>query len=256
MKKRNKMKTIKTIIITVFLLAAMNLSAEDYKASLFGVKSDGSTLNTRSIQTAIDFISENGGGRLVFYVGRYLTGTIQLRSNVTVHLEEGAVLVGVSSIYDYRRLDWRNGLIVADSVFNSGITGKGVIEGESGAVLQSILEQKAKGHLHETADEAAPDLIRMYRCENMVFSDVNLWNPANQVMSLKNCKEVSISNVSFISGAAKTSVGISLEESDGVYLTDLFFDTSGKELVLTGANRNITAKNCVSKTGKKITVKP
>lgn len=50
---------------------------------MFGIKSDGVTLNTRSIQRAVDYISEQGGGRLIFYVGRYLTGSIELKSNVT-----------------------------------------------------------------------------------------------------------------------------------------------------------------------------
>ncbi|MCQ5300121.1 glycoside hydrolase family 28 protein, partial [Blautia wexlerae] len=58
-------------------------------------------MNTRSIQKAIDFISESGGGRLVFTVGRYLTGSIHLKSNVTIHLGEGAVLVGSTNPYDY-----------------------------------------------------------------------------------------------------------------------------------------------------------
>ena len=251
-----KIKTIRNILIPVLLLAAMNLHAADYKASLFGVKSDGSTLNTRSIQKAIDFISENGGGRLVFYVGRYLTGTIQLRSNVTVQLEEGAILAGVSTIYDYRGLDGHNTLIAADSVINSGITGKGVIEGGGKAVLQSILEQKAKGHLSRTAEEAAPGLIRMTRCENITLSGINLRDPANHVLNLLNCKGVQIQNVTIQGNAAPATVGIEIRESEAVELNSLFFDTSGKEVVLSGNNRNITAKNCVSKTGKKIAVKP
>ena len=43
-----------------------------YNASLFGIKSNGTTLNTTSIQKAVDYISEKGGGTLRFYVGRYL----------------------------------------------------------------------------------------------------------------------------------------------------------------------------------------
>lgn len=243
----------KIIITAVVLLATLHLPAKDYKASLFGVKSDGSTLNTRSIQKALDFISENGGGRLVFYVGRYLTGTIQLRSNVTVQLEEGAVLVGVPTIYDYRGIDGHNSLIVADSVVHAGITGKGVIEGEGRAVLQSILEQKAKGHLGKTAEEAAPDLIRMNRCENITLSDINLRDPANQCLNLTNCKGVQITGVTIKGHAAPATVGIEIGESEAIQLDNLFFDTSGKEVVLSGANRNITAKECVNKTGKKIT---
>ena len=68
----------------------LHLSAKDYYATDFGVKADGKTLNTSSIQKGIDFVNAQGGGRLVFTAGNYQTGTIYLKSNVTLHLEEGA----------------------------------------------------------------------------------------------------------------------------------------------------------------------
>lgn len=96
------MNVIRKIMI-LCLLAGMMIPvwAKDYQMTMFGIKSDGTTMNTRSIQKAIDFISESGGGRLVFTVGRYLTGSIHLKSNVTIHLGEGAVLVGSTNPYDY-----------------------------------------------------------------------------------------------------------------------------------------------------------
>ncbi len=92
---------IKHIYITIIaLFFAVGLHAEDYKASMFDIKSDGVTSNTESIQYAIDFISENGGGQLNFYVGRYLTGSIHLKPNVTIQLHEGAILVAKESVYE------------------------------------------------------------------------------------------------------------------------------------------------------------
>ena len=78
------MKPFRLVLFLLLLAIANKLPAKDYKASLFGIKSDGLTLNTTSIQKAIDYISENGGGRLVFYVGRYLTGSIFLKENLAV----------------------------------------------------------------------------------------------------------------------------------------------------------------------------
>ena len=66
------------------LVFVTGLSAKDYQVAMFGIKSDGVTLNTGSIEGAVDFMSEQGGGRLIFYVGRYLTGSIELKSNVTI----------------------------------------------------------------------------------------------------------------------------------------------------------------------------
>lgn len=72
-----------------------------YRASLFGCKSNGTTLNTNSIQFAVDHIAAHGGGTLLFEVGRYLTGTIHLPPSVHIHLNEGAILVGSPNLYDY-----------------------------------------------------------------------------------------------------------------------------------------------------------
>ena len=55
------MKT-RYILALAGILAVMPLSAKDYYASSFGIKSNGSTMNTTAIQKAIDFISEEGGG--------------------------------------------------------------------------------------------------------------------------------------------------------------------------------------------------
>src|SRR5687767_11405489 len=91
--------------LLVILLCVQSLqgNAKDYPVSLFGIHSDGVTLNTRSIQFAIDYIQQRGGGRLVFDVGRFLTGTIHLKSNTTLHLLEGAVLLGALNPLDYDR---------------------------------------------------------------------------------------------------------------------------------------------------------
>ncbi len=95
------MPTKRYILSFIFLLLISPVFSTEYNASFFGIKSNGTTLNTSSIQKAVNYISEQGGGTLKFYVGRYLTGTIMLKPNVTIHLEEGAVLVGSTNIYDY-----------------------------------------------------------------------------------------------------------------------------------------------------------
>ena len=130
------------------LLAGMLMPvwAKDYQMTMFGIKSDGTTMNTRSIQKAIDFISESGGGRLVFTVGRYLTGSIHLKSNVTIHLGEGAVLVGSTNPYDYdMELNAWYGLILANKQDNIGITGKGVIDGRGRELANNFINQVYSG---------------------------------------------------------------------------------------------------------------
>ena len=141
----NKNKLFASVIGLLFFVAG--LSAKDYQVAMFGIKSDGVTLNTRSIQRAVDYISGQGGGRLVFYVGRYLTGSIELKSNVTIRIEEGATLVAVPSVYDFKGVGGCNAIIYADKQKNIGIGGKGIIDGRSIAVRASVEEQLQKGHI-------------------------------------------------------------------------------------------------------------
>lgn len=171
------------------------LCAKDYNASLFGIKSDGVTLNTQSIQKAIDFINEKGGGKLKFYVGRYLTGSIQLKSNVTIELNEGAVLVATTSIYDYFGTHGTKALIVAEGQQNIGVLGKGVIEGQGPAVLEQIAKQIQKGYLQETISQASPALIAMNNCSGINIEGINLQNACGNVIALSACKQVRLSGL-------------------------------------------------------------
>lgn len=70
-----------------------------------GAVADGVTLNTESIQKAIDLCAENGGGRVEVPAGTFITGTIWLKSHVELYLEQGAVLKASTNMDDYNELD-------------------------------------------------------------------------------------------------------------------------------------------------------
>jgi len=248
----NKIKIFSVIFLSLYTLT---LSAKDYKASLFGIKSEGFTLNTHSIQKAVDFISENGGGKLIFYVGRYLTGTIELKSNVTIELKEGAVLIATSSVYDYFGVKGTRALILADGQQNIGIIGKGVIEGEGPALLEQIEIQIKKGYLRETAVQASPLLIVMNNCSKIILDQFNMMNACGNVLSYSGCKNLTCSRLTVISTAVKGSKGIVIADCDGVQLTGLFIETSGEEISSAGTSKNISVAGCKNRNGKNLQVK-
>ena len=67
----------------------------------FGAKGDGKTIDTKAIQTAIDSCYSNGGGKVLLYGGTFVSGTIILKSNVCLHIEAGATLLGSEDLKDY-----------------------------------------------------------------------------------------------------------------------------------------------------------
>lgn len=59
----------------------------------YGARPDGVTNNAAAIQAAVDAASAAGGGRVVIPAGRFLSGSVMLKSNVELHLQSGAVLL-------------------------------------------------------------------------------------------------------------------------------------------------------------------
>jgi polygalacturonase len=108
----------------------------------YGSKADGITLNTVSINKAIDACSKKGGGVVLIPAGLWNTGPIVLKSNVNLHLQKGAVLQFTDDFSQYPLVkgNWE-GLpqmrnqspISAEGQQNIGITGWGIIDGNGDA---------------------------------------------------------------------------------------------------------------------------
>ena len=232
---------IKTKFLALALLligtAVSPVSAKEYKAALFGVKSDGTTNNTRSIQKAVDFISENGGGELAFYVGRYLTGTIHLKSNVTIVIKEGAALMASTSPYDYDYVNGTAALIVADTAKNIGITGKGLIDGQGTLVTGHYNTQAAQGNL-AAGKNTVPALIYMNGCTGVTVEGILLNNSAEDVAIFNNCT---------------ATAGVVLEGCTNVKLNESFIDVPAAALQTKGAaSKGVSVTNSITPNGKKI----
>ena len=139
----------KTLFATLILSVLMtgSLWAKDYYVADFGAKADGVTLNSARIQAAIDYASANGGGRVVFTPGNWVTGTIYVKDNVTLHLEQGATLLGSTNPWDYTKdpyVGWTS-MIFSIKQKNVGITGGGTIDGRGSIVANRMVEYIHRG---------------------------------------------------------------------------------------------------------------
>ena len=116
----------------------------------FGAIADGKTLNTKSINAAIDAVNKKGGGVVVVPAGLWLTGPLVLKSNVNLHLKKGALLQFTKDKNEYQLVEgnWE-GLpqmrnqspVSATNATNIAITGQGVIDG-GGEVWRQIRKDK------------------------------------------------------------------------------------------------------------------
>ena len=86
----------------VFFFILSSTSAQTYNVKDYGAVNDGTTLNTTAIQTAINECTRNGGGTVLLSGGgKYMTGTLYLKDNVTLHIGNGTVLLGSPNYKDY-----------------------------------------------------------------------------------------------------------------------------------------------------------
>ena len=243
------------ILVTLFCIQSMQGNAKDYPVSLFGIHSDGVTLNTRSIQFAIDYIHQQGGGRLVFDVGRFLTGTIHLKSNTTLHLLEGAVLLGVVNPLDYDRKIY-TALILAHDQKNIAITGKGVIDGQGRQVVRNVVSLVHKGLIKDLFRndrpevEIRPKLVYFRSCDSIQIRGVTMRNAAAWVQTYEQCKNLVIDSITVDSRAFWNNDGIDIVDCDGVTISNCYIDSADDGICLKSHDpklvcQNILIRNCI-----------
>jgi len=232
----------------VFVAALSANAAPDRRLDVlaFGAVADGTTLNTAALQRAIDTCSADGGGTLTFPAGRYLTGTLQLKDNVTLHLDADAVLLGSTTAADYRNLDpFIDGtgsplgyaLIVAVDAKHVGLEGPGTIEGQ-GAALKAA----------QTPYKIRPFLVRWVRCTDVAVKDVHLGGSGAWTMHLFQCRDARVEHVTIRSRGLANNDGIDIDSSERVRIAGCDIDTGDDAICLkaTGAQpcRDIAVTGC------------
>lgn len=89
--------------IGLVLFSIRNYAQSDYKVTDYGAIGDAKTLNTKVLQKLIDRVSQNGGGKIIFPSGVFLTGSIEIKDDVELHLEHQAILLGSKNPFHYKK---------------------------------------------------------------------------------------------------------------------------------------------------------
>lgn len=239
---------MKKITLLLSLIAVcIQSGAKDYSASTFGIKSNGTTLNTTSIQKAIDHISLEGGGRLIFSVGRYLTGTIELKDNVTIVLGEGAILVGSTNPYDYRKTGDAFGLVVSNGASNIGIVGRGVIDGQGRELANNFLVQITNGIIKDRLSSGRPadrpHLVYLLKSRNALVKGINLRNSSFWTFSVDKCDSLHIDGVTVDSRAFWNNDGIDIIDCTNSVIENCFVNAADDGICLKSHHNDVANEN-------------
>lgn len=217
----------------------------------FGAAGDGLTLDSPAIQRAVDACAANGGGTVYVPSGRYVCGTVHIKSHVHILIEKGAVLLGSKNLNDYDPREdnpsnseyqdishsyFHQSLFHAEGVEDIAITGFGEID------LQSVWAEDDPWY-------RAAKIIAFKECNHIVIRDLIMKNATDLAVYIAGCEYVTISGLHIISHID----GVSPDCCKNVTISDCIIDSSDDAIVPKCSYtlgrfkdmENLTISNCV-----------
>lgn len=255
-------------------IKAPSFKEKDYLITRFGAQSNQeSKLNHKAINKAIEKCSQAGGGRVVIPAGVWHTGPLLLKSNVNLHLEEGATLLFTKDLSQYplvltrwEGLDCYNyqPMIYAYDQTNVAITGKGVIDGGAtradwwamcGAIRfgwkEGMVSQRTgRPLLMKWAEDGVPvadrkmgdgygmrvQLINLYKCTNVLIEGVTLLRSPFWVIHPLLCTNLIVRSV-HVDNDGPNGDGCDPESCKDVLIENCTFNT-GDDCIAIKSGRN------------------
>lgn len=235
-----------TLCVAVLCLGVTNgFSATRYVNVLSaGVINDGNACNTVRLQAVIDSCADAGGGTLYFPSGKYLTGSLFLKDNITLFLDAGAVILGSSNLQDYylpeqSYISFRNdvaAVINAEQCKNIKLEGMGTFDGQ--------------GALFPIRYEAyRPKLLRFVECENVEIQNLTFRNSAFWMMHVLGCRFVNINGIKVYNRYCNVNNdGMDIDGSRDVHISNCYIDAEDDGICFKSTSadicRDITVTNC------------
>ena len=211
-----------------------------------GAVADGKTLCTAALQRSIDRCAEAGGGTVFFPAGTYLSGTLVLKSNVTLELDAGATLLGSSdpkhypprepAVPSYTDNYVRQALIAGENLVNVGLRGRGTIDGNGGAFRWKEYRDR-------------PYVIRLVQCQDVHIEGLTLRDSPMWMQHYLACDRVRIHRLRVFNHVTYNNDGLDIDGCHDVTISDCIFDTDDDALCLKStldrACENVVITNCV-----------
>ncbi|MGQ1784624.1 glycoside hydrolase family 28 protein [Saccharicrinis sp. GN24d3] len=263
-----------TLIIIFGVIAGFDASAKPKKYTMtdFGAINDGETLNTVAIQSLIDKVNRKGGGTIVFPAGKYLSGSLQMKSNVNLHLQSHAVLLGSTNPLDYPQIEMpgrpklanrddnsQMALLVAHKANDFTISGEGKIDGQGRALALTIdslhhagviIDPKYSTRRNRPHETARPKLFRFSQCKNVFITDLNLYNGACWGLSFELCENLNLDHLKVVNRAYWNNDGMDITDCTNVKISNCDVNSADDGICLKSyypgfCNDTILIENCV-----------
>ncbi len=253
---------------TLLVAAPASALAATCNVRTYGAKADGVTKDTHAIQAAIDDCEQKGGGTVLLTAGTYLSAPIVLKSNIALHLNKGATLLGSPDHADYPaitefRAPGNQALVSATNATNLSITGEGIIDGNGDSWW---LEARAvKDHGVMGSDHTRPRLVVFNHCKHILMDSVAIQNsPMWQIVPYYS-DDITIRNIKVFAPLRSINTdGIDPFSSTNVTISNVFMDVGDDNIAIkSGAadspgpdapSRNITILDCTFQHGHGVSI--
>ena len=225
----------------------------------YGAKNDGRTDNAIAIQKAIDACTAAGGGRVIVPTGGvFLTGPFELRSNLTLEIENGAKLLANpdESVYTSSAFKENKGegtlWISGQNLENVVICGAGTIDGNGISFMGKELDDSYELKPFNIIDPR-PHLLTITGGKNIRIRDLTICNAAYWTVHLIGCNDVAIDNLTLLNSLkVRNSDGIDIDHSKNVRISNSYIESGDdciclknrREFEEYGICENITVSNC------------
>jgi beta-xylosidase/polygalacturonase len=241
---------VKRLFLSLIAFWVLTASAADYNIVSYGAKSDTTVLSTVALQKAIDDCSKAGGGRVMVPTGNYKIGSIVLKSNVHLYLEQGATLYGSTDLKDYlpmksdyvslRTQTTTIQLIYADKVRNVIIDGYGTIDGRGRAFMK--LSWNDEGITR-------PHLLRFIQSEDITVRDITLRNSGCWMQHYLACDRLKIEGIKVFNRNNYNNDALDLDGCHEVIVHRMISDSDDDGITLKSTSprlcENIRISDCV-----------
>jgi len=242
----------KLFLMTVLALSmwTSQTSARDYNIMAYGAKTDTTKLSTKALQQAIDDCAKAGGGRVIVPTGQYKIGTIILKSNVHLYLEQGATLFGSTDLKDYlpvksdyvslRTQTSTIQLIYADKVRNVVIEGFGTIDGRGRAFKKLTWNDEGI---------TRPHLIRFIQSQDITIKDITLKNSGCWMQHYLACDRLKIDGIKVFNRNNYNNDALDIDGCHDVIVRGVMADSDDDGITLKSTSprlcENIRISDCV-----------
>ncbi len=235
-----------TILFTFFCTSAA--WATDYNIVKFGAVGNGIVMNTVYIQTAIDKCARTGGGRVIIPEGRFLTGSLELKSGVELYLNKGAVLLGSAKWDDYEK-NANYALILAKNQHHISIKGLGMIDGQGRELAAYIIQMWKQGLLKENKgtnrpdEKYRPEIIEFENCQDIHISGIVLKDASCWVQTYRKCQDLEIKGIKVNSTAYWNNDGLDIVDCRNVRISDCRINSADDGICLKSEDSTLLCKN-------------